>query len=65
MHEKVVEHLTISKVVNLFNTIKMCKKDNSYKTDKHTLITVLYFCYLKLQATLMIYIKAFVFLPKI
>ena len=47
MREKVVEHLTISKVVNLFNTIKMCKKDNSYKTDKHTLITVLYFLLLK------------------
>ena len=47
MHEKVVEHLTFSKVVELFTTIKMCKKDSSYKTDKHALITVLYFLLLK------------------
>ena len=47
MHEKVVEHLTFSKVVKLFTTVQMCKKDSSYKTDKHTLITVLYFLLLK------------------
>ena len=47
MHEKVVEHLTFSKVVKLFTTVQMCRKDSSYKTDKHTLITVLYFLLLK------------------
>ena len=46
-NERIVKHVTISKIVNLFTTIGMCKKENSYKTDKHTLITVLYFPLLK------------------
>ena len=63
-NERIVKHVTISKIVNLFTTIGMCKIENSCKTDKHTLITVLYFLLGDLQTSLMIYIKAFVFLLK-
>ena len=64
MREKVVEHLTFSKVVKLFTTIKMCKK--TILTKQINILWLLYyiFCYLNLQATLMINIKAFVFLHK-
>ena len=47
-YEKVVEHLTLSEVVLYWLQLECAYKDTSYKTYKHTLITVL--CFMLLES---------------